>query len=142
MDIFWYFNIPNVTAGYGRFSDSMALFENFHILLHVRHVITSSNFYKLYVKVELKSKSIYNQFWVYYFSDGKQNVLLLYMKKAFNTEMFISINPVFEDKNQVFLKYIFLVFLVCNVQFWWDWFSWTEETLPKVPSGVRSLISK
>ena len=37
----------NVTAGYGWFSDLMHFFVNFHILLHVCNIITSSNFYKL-----------------------------------------------------------------------------------------------
>ena len=33
IDIIWYINMPNVTAGYGRFSDKIVLFGNFHILL-------------------------------------------------------------------------------------------------------------
>ena len=35
--------MPNVTTGYGRFSDSIALFENVHVLLNVLNVITSPN---------------------------------------------------------------------------------------------------
>ena len=33
--IFWYVNILNMTAGYGRFSNYIAFLEIFHILLHV-----------------------------------------------------------------------------------------------------------
>ena len=36
MYTFWYINMPNVTAGYVRFSDLIASFGIFHILLHVR----------------------------------------------------------------------------------------------------------
>ena len=36
-----YVKMPNVTAGYGRFTDSIEPFENFHFNI----IITSSNFY-------------------------------------------------------------------------------------------------
>ena len=48
--------MSNVTAGYGRLSDSIAFFGNIHILQHVRNVIASSNFYKLCVKAEAHTK--------------------------------------------------------------------------------------
>ena len=35
MYIFWYVNMPNVTEGYGWFSDLMRFYWNFHILLNV-----------------------------------------------------------------------------------------------------------
>ena len=38
---------------YGRLSNLMCFFGNFHILLHVWNVITPSNFYKLCVKAEV-----------------------------------------------------------------------------------------
>ena len=44
--------MPNVTADYGKFSDLIAFFENFHILIRVCKDITSSNFYKLCMKAE------------------------------------------------------------------------------------------
>ena len=47
MHTFWYVIMPYVTAGYGRFSDLIVFFGNFHILLNVWNVITSPNFYKL-----------------------------------------------------------------------------------------------
>ena len=53
MYIFWYVNMPNVTSGYGSFSESIAFFGNFHILQRVWNVIASSKFYKLCVKVEV-----------------------------------------------------------------------------------------
>ena len=53
MYTFWYINRPNVTADERRFSDSIAYSGNFDILLHVRHLITSSNFYKLCVTAEV-----------------------------------------------------------------------------------------
>ena len=50
---FWYVIMSNVTAGYGRLSDSIAFFfGNFHILEHVWNVTASSNCYKLYVKLK------------------------------------------------------------------------------------------
>ena len=39
MYIFWYISMPNVTAEYGRFSNLIAFFGNFHILLHVWNII-------------------------------------------------------------------------------------------------------
>ena len=36
--------MPNVTAVYGRFPDSIALFENFHVLQHVWNVLKSGSF--------------------------------------------------------------------------------------------------
>ena len=53
MCTFWFICIPNVTAGYGRFSDLIAFFGHFYIFLHVLHVITSSNFYKLCVNSKM-----------------------------------------------------------------------------------------
>ena len=53
MYIFEYVNMPNVTAGYGRFSDLIAAFGHIHILLQTWNVITLSNIYKLCVKAEM-----------------------------------------------------------------------------------------
>ena len=50
MYTFWNVNMPIVTAGYGRFSDSIAFFVYFS---YVWNDISSSNFYKLYVKAEV-----------------------------------------------------------------------------------------
>ena len=41
-------DMPDVTAGYGRFFEFIAFFENFHILQHIWNVISSSNFHKLW----------------------------------------------------------------------------------------------
>ena len=46
-----YFNMPNVTVGYGRFSDLIAFFGEFFLirtfLKRYNIIVTSSNFYKL-----------------------------------------------------------------------------------------------
>ena len=55
MLILWYVNIPNVNAGYERFSDSIVLCENVHVLQNVVwNVIASSSFCKLCVKAEMQ----------------------------------------------------------------------------------------
>ena len=46
--------MPDVPAGYGKFSDLLRIMEFFHILLHDSNDITSSNFYKLCVNAKMK----------------------------------------------------------------------------------------
>ena len=56
---FWYINLPNVTAGYGRFSDLISFFGNFNILLQIWNAITSPNLYKWCDNiVGMRSKSL------------------------------------------------------------------------------------
>ena len=58
IQIFWFIDIPDVTVGYGRFSDSIVLYNS----IHIWNVITSSNFHKLYIAIhnfEKKSKPIF-----------------------------------------------------------------------------------
>ena len=73
MYTFWYANMPDVTASYGRFSKSIEFFRSFDILQHVRSFIASSNFYKLCVKAEMKRWKVnlctfmVTSVWVFFF---------------------------------------------------------------------------
>ena len=64
MYTFWCVNMPSVTAGYRRFSYSIAFFPgNFHILQHVWNVITSSNFHKSCVFLFFNLRQIARLWW-------------------------------------------------------------------------------
>ena len=46
INTFWCANMPDVTEDYGRFSDWIAAFDNFHIILCSWNIITLSKFYE------------------------------------------------------------------------------------------------
>ena len=70
--------MPDIIAGYGRFSDFNAFVsELLNIVLYVTNVISSSNFYKLWVKVEVNFRLVFHEINLYFLCELEQPTIIL-----------------------------------------------------------------